>query len=190
MVAVGGVRPSGGAPARLRWSLVVSAAQSDPRGDRLSGRGLVVCGEFLFPGGGGRGCLARGGEHLGFPRSWGRLVSPTMAAGVETSPESFQHGRRRRERRVPPAENHSLLVWLGAWPIGRGRGGRATGDVSGQPLGLIPLIGGCGACPFGVVEMQAADRGERRRLVRSASSSPARCGIHGGGEYVSINDVG
>ncbi len=155
----------------------------------MSGSDLVVRCGLLFFRRGGLGRLAGGGEQIGVGRCR-RIVSLTVPARIEPSLESLAHGRGWWRRRVAPAEGKTSLVLPAAWPIGRGCGGRASGDVSGQPLGLIPLIGGRGACRFGVVKMQAADGGELWWLVRSASSSRARCGIHGGGEYVSINDVG
>lgn len=188
MVAVGGVCASGNAPSRLPWCLVAIPAQSDPRDDRLFDNDLLVRGRLLFLRRSGRVLLSRDGEHIGVG-SRRRLVSLTVAAGIKTSPESLAHGWRCRGRRVAPTENNGLLVVLRRWSIGRRSGGGAAGDVSGQPLGLIPLLGSRGARPVGLVVMQAADARELWRLVRSASS-PARFGTHGGGEYVSINDVG
>ncbi len=144
MVAVGGVGASGWAPSRLGWSLVVVATQCDLRDDRLSDADLVFGGGLLFPRRAGWGCLARGGEHISVARSCHRVVSSTLTAGIEASPESLQHGRWWRGRWVAPAENNRLPVLLGRRLIGRRSGARATGDVSGQPLGLIPFLGGRG----------------------------------------------
>jgi hypothetical protein len=72
-------------------------------------------------------------------------------------------------------------------PFSRCRAPGAACDLPGQALGLVPVILGRSRVRRDIVEVQRADRRERRRLVRSAS--PTRVVVHGTPKYVSINDV-
>lgn len=174
----------GPSPRTLR-SAIGRLPQADAWTARRCGADLVRRGLVFLRSEPRRLHLVRGGEHCSLDpacprRRWNiRVLDATsmtaVAAGGE-SPQSLERGRRRYGRGVAPVKDNRRLVLRRRGRVDRGSATRAAGDLSGQALGLIPLLGGGRARSFDVVQMKAPDVGELRRLVRSAS--PTRVVAH------------
>ena len=68
--------------------------------------------------------------------------------------------------------------------------GGAAGDVSGQPLGLVPVLGRGRTGPLPLVGMEVADAGASGLLLPGATGSLPVTFAHGRRTYDTINDVG